>query len=868
MKLFWSVFYSALILQTSNLLASARFTKSEALEKCFTQNPKTNEWKRTCSSWDEFVKNVSTKDLLPEHRLLFSQLAIQEIQRLRELQLVLPPPKPRTVSRPVFIPDPEFDRSSLSKKELFSLFDQSEKILETETLGDHHHSIYTIDPVESEFFKNTESIVKLIESWLAPLDHGANVLQADAAFLKVMTYGESLRFEKSMSLIKSRWKEISSSTQRQRQIYERVAFWTKTFGAIPLRDWFYDEMVRVRPSKITGRRPIELFYYLESLRMSQPNLDSKVAVDSVLKTLRNLWVVHTSKEEREQILLMASNLRLRSKFLPPELEDLQPEELLLHVQSLVRRLDGEAALRAVSQILKDSHKDKLTSDNLWETFLVHIRILRIMDRRTEIPELINAYSQRGNYFNLTSPSSNAEKSARRLFEIAKLEWTYGSHEKSLGILQRLQSFSKEKSLSKNLLAEMTYVRARILEQGKEKDLADVAISDALKLKILTREQEYDLRWRQFFLRLNKAYEKREFSNLGSELEALEPLTRSDAFQVLRYQYWKATLALYQENKKLAKEMFTSVYSKEPMSYYGNLSALSLQALGESVANWKKPAQAEVSEPDWSEFVKDNGEAKNSSYKMLGRALFLMRAGASDWIPESLDDLSSQLWTYAPAKKSGSVESRLKYIRSAMWLFTDAGEPMSALRAADIVVTQLKEESPYDLKYLYPLAYWDLIQDNANKRKVDPWFTVSLIRQESAFKVNARSWANALGLMQMIPPVAQNEAKLMGMETFDYESLLNDPKLSIQLGTHHLSGLLKRFDGSWMCVLAGYNAGSPPVVDWLKYYPSPIPLTFVERISYTETRLYVMTIFRNYMNYKRIYGDAKLSLAELTQIPRK
>ncbi|HVJ65875.1 MAG TPA: transglycosylase SLT domain-containing protein [Bdellovibrionota bacterium] len=849
--------------------ASVELTKSEALEKCYRfEANKSPQWVRTCGSWEEFAKLVEKK-ITPEHRLLYARLAVEELKRLRDNTLVVPSAGSlRPFGPPVLVADPSQESllGDLQRGDLFAPLSSLERGQEIELMDDIDQREPRGEAVEGEFMAASAPLLAQVVQWLRPLDIKGNVLQSDAVFVNLMAHGESMRFEKVHEIIRGRWRELSTSSLRQREIYQRIAYWTRSFGAIPLREWFYAEMMKVRPAKITGRRTIELFYYLESLRLAQPNQDSAVAVETTLKTLRSLWVVHTSKEERADIEAFVSSLRLRSKFRPPTLDSLSVDELILQAQSYVRRLDGESALRTVSQILADSHRDKITDDNLWETFQLHIRILRIMDRRPEIPELINAYSSRGGYLKLSKDTTNKEKSARRVFEIAKLEWTYGSHGRALGLLQRVQTFHKEFPLSKALQAELLYVKSRIMEQGKEKDIAELIISDALATKTLNREQEYDLRWRLFFLRINAAYVKKNFAGLEAGLAAIEPLT-SDAYEKLRVNFWRGTLALYQENKELAKEQLQKVYNAEPMSYYGNLSALSLQSLGVELKNYLKPAEKEIKEPKWSTYVKDDGTVTDSAYRHMGRVIMLRRAGADDWVSEALDDLSSQLWTFVPSAKSGALAKRLDYARSTMWLFTHVGEPMSALRAADIVVTTLKEESPYDLKFLYPLAFWDDIVKYSADQKVDPWFAVSLIRQESAFKVNARSWANALGLMQMIPPVAKNEAALMGLKDFDYESLLSDPQLSVRLGTHHLGGLVKRFRGSWMCVLAGYNAGFPPVLDWLKYYPSPIPLTFVERISYTETRLYVMTIFRNFMNYQRIHGEGKISFAELNQIPR-
>src|SRR5690606_30461400 len=106
-------------------------------------------------------------------------------------------------------------------------------------------------------------------------------------------------------------------------------------------------------------------------------------------------------------------------------------------------------------------------------------------------------------------------------------------------------------------------------------------------------------------------------------------------------------------------------------------------------NWLKPAEKEIKEPGWSKFVKDDGTVTETPYRALARAIMLRRAGASDLLGEALDDLSAQLWNFVPSKKAGSLAKRLEYARATMWFFTHVGEPMSALRAADIVVTTLK-----------------------------------------------------------------------------------------------------------------------------------------------------------------------------------
>jgi len=79
--------------------------------------------------------------------------------------------------------------------------------------------------------------------------------------------------------------------------------------------------------------------------------------------------------------------------------------------------------------------------------------------------------------------------------------------------------------------------------------------------------------------------------------------------------------------------------------------------------------------------------------------------------------------------------------------------------------------------------------------------------------------------------------------------------------------VKNFESSWICSIAAYNAGSPPVEKWLEFYNNDLPLSFVERIPFLETRNYVKSILRNYINYHRIYGVTKLDLTQILKMPK-
>ena len=74
----------------------------------------------------------------------------------------------------------------------------------------------------------------------------------------------------------------------------------------------------------------------------------------------------------------------------------------------------------------------------------------------------------------------------------------------------------------------------------------------------------------------------------------------------------------------------------------------------------------------------------------------------------------------------------------------------------------------------------------------PDVDVRLIRQESQFNQSVSS-ADALGLMQIIPPTAKQIARWLRIRNPSRKSML-EPNLNIRLGSRYLAYLLKRYRG--------------------------------------------------------------------------
>ena len=231
---------------------------------------------------------------------------------------------------------------------------------------------------------------------------------------------------------------------------------------------------------------------------------------------------------------------------------------------------------------------------------------------------------------------------------------------------------------------------------------------------------------------------------------------------------------------------------------------------------------------------------------LARARLLANAGLNEYIAQEIKaDPNSSSW-------SALAEAQI---------YTSYGQTFRALRA-------IKRALPYAAsapvnaiplvywRILFPEPYWDTIKSESAKNNLDPYMVASLIRQESEFDPSVVSYANAWGLMQLLPSVGKAMAREEGIKNFQTFQLL-DPEMNIRLGTRYLRQMLDRFGGVQEYALAAYNAGDNRVADWEAAGPYQGMDEFVESIPFTQTREYVEAILRNEETYRAIDENARL-----------
>ncbi|MCP3869136.1 MAG: transglycosylase SLT domain-containing protein [Gammaproteobacteria bacterium] len=152
----------------------------------------------------------------------------------------------------------------------------------------------------------------------------------------------------------------------------------------------------------------------------------------------------------------------------------------------------------------------------------------------------------------------------------------------------------------------------------------------------------------------------------------------------------------------------------------------------------------------------------------------------------------------------------------------------------------------DLDFRFPIEHTHHIDKARKSRKLDKSWVLAVIRQESAFAMDARSSAGALGLMQLMPATARQVARQL-KHPLPRKNKLLQPSTNIELGTAYLGEVLDQLDNNVVLATAAYNAGPHRVRRWLPDETIPADV-WVDTIPFKETRRYT----RRVLSYSVIY----------------
>ena len=182
-----------------------------------------------------------------------------------------------------------------------------------------------------------------------------------------------------------------------------------------------------------------------------------------------------------------------------------------------------------------------------------------------------------------------------------------------------------------------------------------------------------------------------------------------------------------------------------------------------------------------------------------------------------------------------------------------------------IATRYRLDYPRELgeakwKIAYPRAFPTLVEKNARANQIPEALQLAIMREESAFSPRIESFANAIGLTQMLIKTARRFANNAPVT----REVLMDPARNLEIGSRFLGFLWKHFGATPPLAIAGYNAGEGAVDRWLadRAYAGLALDEFMESIPYDETRNYTKRVLASYFAYRWLY-DGRAPVPEIS-----
>jgi soluble lytic murein transglycosylase len=373
--------------------------------------------------------------------------------------------------------------------------------------------------------------------------------------------------------------------------------------------------------------------------------------------------------------------------------------------------------------------------------------------------------------------------------------------------------------------------------------------EALLAELPVRYPEGDRRaealWRLAFRALRKKDAARAQTWLTSALEKIPREVGWD--QEGRTLYWLARLAEQSGDRPAALNFYQRTARTYPLSFY-TLLTLNRLRLGFS-SEFEALLRELYGEPR-DEPLRF---APRPLYGMPGfvRGIELLRlglgaearrefVGVGIVVPETKDALAG--------KDKDPAQTELLWLASV--LYERAGDWHRSHFIPRHILQSWQQHYPVggwrsQWQLAYPRGYADLLTAAAQQNGQPEALQFAIVREESAFDPLTESFANAIGLTQMIPPTAKRFANGL---PYDRQAL-RDPATNVAIGSRFLGFLWQTMSHHPALTISGYNAGEGAVWRWLRSFAELQEIDlFIEAIPYDETRGYTKRVLSSFLTY--------------------
>jgi soluble lytic murein transglycosylase len=305
---------------------------------------------------------------------------------------------------------------------------------------------------------------------------------------------------------------------------------------------------------------------------------------------------------------------------------------------------------------------------------------------------------------------------------------------------------------------------------------------------------------------------------------------------LSARYWLVRSLQWTSNPRAEAEL-TALHDKFMFSYYGLKLKLEKQ---NGVSDWPSALKLDAD-------LDGEYHLSHQQKKSWDRVQLLANNGWSVEAHQEFLDLPHPVDADLKVLVAGEL-SKNQIFPPIIKLIQGATDINTRYRSFDVVNLAL------------PKPFNQIIEANAKQFKLSPILVRSLMRQESAFNIQAVSTSPAFGLMQLIAPTAEEVIKDLGLKQTTVPDDLFIPDINIKLGSSYIAKMLNRFSGQVPFALAAYNAGPTRMKIFIEARPEikrllgqasadPYDELWMDEVPWYETSFYVKAILRNTILYK-------------------
>ena len=323
---------------------------------------------------------------------------------------------------------------------------------------------------------------------------------------------------------------------------------------------------------------------------------------------------------------------------------------------------------------------------------------------------------------------------------------------------------------------------------------------------------------------------------------LEALTKlGGSLEAGKAMYWLARIDERLADRAAAVAGYTRTVQRFPFSWYALLARARLAALGVTVDPFGGGAQGPRG-PKLAAAV-DERLARD---ELIVRADELIAAGL---VADAGLELARGERAFLKRHDKGAAFAMLldryrkagNFNRPWMLAITHGGRALDGPAEAD---------AQRWWEHAYPRAYRALIEEHQALGKNPEGYLYSIMRKESGFDPHVLSYADAQGLLQMIPATTRRVAKELGLP---YDAgRLYEPAYNIRTASWYIGRLLQKFKGQVPLGAGSFNSGPRPVMRWLDQHGDREIDELVELVPYTQTREYMKKVTENFARYRYLY----------------